>query len=153
MESKYSGIISDFLKNSRFVLIDFIQRGDERNIILEVYVDRKENFSIDELAEINKNLWKYIEDKKVEKGIAKVTVSSPGAERAFKYFWQMEKHIGRELEIKMKNGEAITGKLLRIVDEEKGEFEIEIKDKKENINKNINFGDLSEVKIKLSFKK
>lgn len=153
MESKYSEIIRDFFTNSQFVLIDFVQRGDSKNIVLEVFVDKRENFSIDELATINKDLWKYIEDKKSEKGIAKISVSSPGAEKPFKFFWQMEKHIGRELELRNKNGEIITGKFERIIDKNREEFEVVTKGKKEASSLNILFGDLSEVKIKLSFKK
>lgn len=152
MKSKYLDIITDFFVGSQFVLIDLIQRGDSRNIILEVFVDKREQFGIDELAVINKELWKYIEDKKLEKGIAKISVSSPGAENPFRFFWQMEKHIGRELELKMKNGEILTGKLEKILNEDKEEFEIIVKEKKETHSLNILFGDLSEAKIKISFK-
>lgn len=153
MENRYLDIISDFFVNSQFVLIDFKQRGDNRNIILEVFVDKRENFSIDELAEINKNLWKYMEEKKLEKGISKISVSSPGAENPFKFFWQMEKHIGRDLELRDKNGNVIVGKFEKIVDFDKEEFEIEVKGKKELNTINILFGNLTEAKIKLSFKK
>jgi ribosome maturation factor RimP len=146
-------ILNDFLKETPFVLIDLLQKGDKNNVILEVFIDRKENFCIDELAVVNKNLWKYIEEKNLEKGIDKIIVSSPGAEESFKYFWQLEKHIGRELEIKMKNGEIITGKFQGISDFEKNEIQIQTKEKKEVKLIKILFGDMTEAKIKLSFKK
>jgi len=149
----YKNILSDFLKDTSFVLIDLLQKGDKNNVILEVFIDKKENFNIDELAAVNKILWKYLEEKNFEKGISKIIISSPGAEKPFKYFWQLEKHIGRELEIKMKNDEIISGKFEEICDFGKSEILIQVKEKKEIKSVKVLFGEISEAKIKLSFKK
>lgn len=135
------------------MLIDLIQKGDQRNVFLEVFIDKKEKFGIDEIAEVNRNLRKIFEEKNIDKEISKLIVSSPGAENPFKFFWQMEKHIGREIEIKTKNEDVISGKLEKIVDFWKEEFQVLIKEKKETKIVNYLFGDISEAKIKLSFKK
>jgi ribosome maturation factor RimP len=134
-------------------LIDFKQKGNKGNLILEVFVDRKENFNIDEIAKANKDLWKYLEEKNADKGILKIIVSSPGAENPIKFFWQLEKHIGRELDIKLKNDEILAGKFVEVSNTEDEEIELQVKDKKELKNIRVLFGDISEVKIKLSFKK
>ena len=153
MENTYLNIIDDFFTGSPFALIDFKQKGNKGYLILEVYIDKRESFGIDEIAEVNRNLWKLLEVKNLDKGILKIIVSSPGAENPFKFFWQMEKHIGRELELKLKNGEIVSGKLEEIIDAEKEEFQILKKDKKEIKSYKYLFGDLSGAKIKLSFKK
>ncbi len=153
MENNYTEIINDFFKVSDFVLIDFKQKGNKGNLILEVFVDRKENFNIDEIAKANKDLWKYLEEKNADKGILKIIVSSPGAENPIKFFWQLEKHIGRELDIKLKNDEILAGKFVEVSNTEDEEIELQVKDKKELKNIRVLFGDISEVKIKLSFKK
>jgi len=149
----YTKIIEEFLSNSSFTLIELKQKGDKGNYFLEVFIDKKESFGIDEIAAVNRELWKYLEEKNIDKGISKIIISSPGAENPFKYFWQMQKHIGRELEIKTKSGELITGKLEEITNNDKEEFRITVKEKKEIKSLNYFFGDISEVKIKLSFKK
>jgi ribosome maturation factor RimP len=149
----YTKIIEEFLSNSSFVLIDLKQKGDKGNYFLEVFIDKKESFGIDEIANVNRELWKYLEEKNYDKGISKIVISSPGAENPFKYFWQMQKHIGREFEIISKSGELVAGKLEEITDFEKEEFRISVKEKKEIKSLNYFFGDISEVKIKLSFKK
>ena len=149
----YSTIIENFIKTTSFVLIDLIQKGDQRNVFLEVFIDKKEKFGIDEIAEVNRNLRKIFEEKNIDKEISKLIVSSPGAENPFKFFWQMEKHIGREVEIKTKNDEIVSGKLEKIIDFKKEEFQVLIKEKKETKILNYLFGDISEAKIKLSFKK
>lgn len=153
MENKYFDIIKDFFEFSEFVLIDLKQRGDSKNIVIEIFVDKKLNFSIDELAVINRELWKYIEDIKLEKNISKIIVSSPGAETPFKHFWQMAKHLGREIEFKIKTGEIVSGKFVEITDEEKGDFILQIKEKKDIKSLKYNFYDLQDIKVKLSFKK
>lgn len=149
----YTKIIEEFLSNSSFTLIELKQKGDIGNYFLEVFIDKKEAFGIDEIAAVNRELWKYLEEKNIDKGISKIIISSPGAENPFKYFWQMNKHIGRELEIKTKSGEPVSGRLEEITDYNKEEFRITVKEKKEIKSLNYVFGDISEVIIKLSFKK
>ena len=149
----YSEILNDFLKGTGFVLIDLKQKGENQINLLEVFVDKKENFGIDEIALLNKNLWKYLEENNIDKGISKIIVSSPGAENPFKFFWQMEKHLGWEVEFLTGNGEALSGKFEAIIDSEKKEFQILTKDKKNTKVLNFLFGSISGVKIKLSFKK
>jgi ribosome maturation factor RimP len=152
MENNYSNIIGGFFEGSDFALIELLQKGNKGNLILEVFVDKKEIFNIDELAKINKDLWKHLEEKDADKGILKIIVSSPGAEKPVKFFWQLKKHIGRELEIKLKNGEEWTGKLEELNDSRE-ELNVLVKINKEFKNIIVLFGDTAEVKIKLSFKK
>jgi ribosome maturation factor RimP len=153
MESNYLNIIEEFFSGSAFTLIDLKQKGNKGSIILEVFIDKKESFGIDEIADVNRNLWKLLESKNSDKGILKIIVSSPGAENPVKFFWQLEKHIGRELELKLKTGEFVSGKFIEITDSEKEEFLIQVKEKKEIKSLRYFLGDISEVKIKLSFKK
>ncbi|MCX6166271.1 MAG: hypothetical protein NTU73_15660 [Ignavibacteriae bacterium] len=153
MENNFLNIIDDFFTCSDFVLIDFKQKGNKGYLILEVFIDKRESFGINEIAEVNRNLWKLLEEKNLDKGILKIIVSSPGAENPFKFFWQMEKHTGRELELILKTGETVTGKLEEIVDLNNEEFRIQIKEKKEIKSLKFIFGDLIGTKIKLSFKK
>lgn len=153
MERQYLEIVDEFFAGSEFALIDFKQKGNKGNLILEVFVDKKENFTIDEIARINKDLWKYFEDKDADKGILKIIVSSPGVENPVKFFWQLKKHIGRELDIKRNSGETLTGKLVELRDLGTGEIDLQVKEKKDFKNLLVIFGDTAEVKIKLSFKK
>ncbi|MFA5403473.1 MAG: hypothetical protein WC358_00900 [Ignavibacteria bacterium] len=153
MENDYLNIIEEFFTDNSFILIDFIQKGNKGNLIFEVFIDKRESFGIDEIAEVNRNLRKFLEEKNLDRGILKIVVSSPGAENPFKYFWQLEKHIGRELELKLKTGEVVIGKFEEIIDIKKEEFRIQVKEKKDIKLLNYLFGDLTGIKIKLSFKK
>lgn len=149
----YKNIVEEFLKSTTFELIELVKRGERSNILLEVFIDREENFGIDEIAEVNRDLWKYLESNNLEKGISKIIISTPGADKPLKFFWQFKKHIGRELEIKTKTGETVSGKLEEVAENGKEEFRISFKEKKEIKNLNFIFGEISEAKVKLSFKK
>ncbi|MBI5404249.1 MAG: hypothetical protein HY959_12695 [Ignavibacteriae bacterium] len=149
----YKNIIEEFLKTTSFKLIELVKRGERSNILLEVFIDKEDNFGIDEIAVVNRDLWKYLESNNLEKGISKIIISSPGADKPLKFFWQFKKHIGRELDIKTPSGESITGTLEELTDFVKGEFRISVKEKKEIKKMNFIFGEISEAKVKLSFKK
>lgn len=153
MERNLLNIIEEYIGGSSFGLIDIKQKGNKGNIILEVYIDKKESFGIDEIADINRGIWKTLEEKNMDKGILKMIVSSPGAENPIKYFWQLEKHIGRDVDVKMKNGLELTGKFDKILNADTEEMQIEQRDKKGIKYIVFTFGDLSEIKIKPSLKK
>jgi ribosome maturation factor RimP len=89
-------------------------------------------------AEIEENGWlpqKYTLD-----------VSSPGAEKPMKILRQFHKHVGRELKIKLKDGQEITGDLLKIDGQT-----LEISSTKAD-NIEIDFNDVQQASIIIKFK-
>ncbi len=156
METEIKNIAEDYFSRSDYKIIDYILRGEKGTKVLEIYVDNRKGINIDELVKINHELDDLIEEKIASADISKLQVSSPGAERSFKFIWQLEKHVGRDIEASLKGDEEVSGKLT-MVSENDGKIGIEIQ-KKEKGKKNteeyreINFGDILESKIKLKFK-
>ncbi len=149
-----NSLIENFFVDSDFKVIDLVKKGDKDNKIIEIYVDRVENFSIDEIASLNRGINAEFDEKYKEEDIAKISVSSPGADRPYKFFWQMIKHKGRPMEVTMNDGTSSAGKLIEL-NPENETFELEVRDeKKKNILNNIqySFKDISEIKAKLLFK-
>ncbi|MBS1495042.1 MAG: hypothetical protein JST55_16165 [Bacteroidetes bacterium] len=147
-------IIENFFKDSDFKVIELVRKGDKDNKILEIYIDRTENFSIDEIAAITRGINKEFDENYKENDIAKISVSSPGADKPYKYFWQMVKHKGRPMEVTLNDNTQVTGKLVEL-NPENETFELEVRDeKKKNLLRNIqySFKDISEIKAKLLFK-
>ena len=77
-------------------------------------------------------------------------MSSPGADRPLKLPKQYFKHIGRQLEVETSDGEKLTGSLVS-VDEVKISIEAEVS-KKETAIKDIDFKDIKEANVIISFK-
>lgn len=147
-------IIENFFKDSDFKVIELLKKGDTTNRIIEIYVDRPEIFSIDEITALTKGINKEFDENYKEDDIAKISVSSPGADKPYKYFWQMIKHKGRPMELTMNDGTTSAGKLVEL-NPESETFELEVRDeKKKNVLHNIqySFKDISEIKAKLLFK-
>lgn len=156
METEIKDIAEDYFSRSDYKIIEYGLRGERGTKVLEIFVDNKTGISIDELVKINHELDDIIEEKVVMVDISKLVISSPGAERSFKFIWQLLKHKDRDLEIVMNDGAEFTGKLTMISEnEDKIGLEIQIKEK--GVKKvrteyrEINFSDIKESKIKLKF--
>jgi ribosome maturation factor RimP len=147
-------LIENFFKNSDFKVIELLKKGEKNDKIIEIYVDRPENFSIDEITSLTRGINEEFDEKYKEDDIAKISVSSPGADKPYKYFWQMIKHKGRPMEVTLSDGNVETGKLVEL-NIENETFELEVKDEKKKSvvhNKQFSFKDISEIKAKLLFK-
>lgn len=154
--NEYQDLIEDYLKNSEAKLIDFVVRGERKNKILEIYVDSESGLNLETISNINRDISKIVDDFQEEKGtneISKLTVSSPGVDKPFKFAWQLHKHIGREIDITLNDDEKISGILELLQPDETLVIE-EVKKKKSEPAKDkkiIKFGDIKESRIKLKF--
>jgi ribosome maturation factor RimP len=146
--------IEKYIKGTNYRLIEFTVKGDQRNKIYEVFVDCRGKLEVEELAKINREIWDLLESKELTKGVSKIMVSSPGVDKRFKYIWQLLKHMGRTLDIELKSGDTLSGKLQEITEEPDEKIYIKIpKKKKDDEDKFewINFNDISECKVKIKY--
>jgi len=158
MEKGLEELIKEYFRNSDYRIIEFVLRGEGGTKVVEIFVDNENGINIDDLAKINRDLNELVDSNLVIKDISKLVVSSPGAERSFRYLWQLRKHIGRTLDIELNNGEKLEGKLTCISDDENEYVSIDInrKEKGKQIvseTRIISFKDIKESKVKLSFSK
>ncbi len=87
-------------------LIDVNLRGNDRNRIVEVFVDGEKNVSAEDLAEVSKAINGIIEQENLIKGSYRLDVSTPGIDRPLKFLKQYPKHINRKFEVSyIENGE------------------------------------------------
>lgn len=158
MESDLHSIIEEYFRNSSYHIIDFIERGEKGTKVVELFLDNKESVNIDELAKINRELNVLVGEKVLMNDISKLVVSSPGVERPFKYIWQLHKHLGRLLQIELNDGERLEGRLVSIAENETHSFSLDILQKrnKKQVDselRELNFNNIKEAKVKISFSK
>ena len=93
------------------------------------------------------------EENTIEKAY-NLEVSSPGVGEPLRLKRQYDKNVGREVGIKLSNGELKEGKLLSVTDQ--GILiEAKVKDKGKKVQlveTSINFSDITETKVLISFK-
>lgn len=154
MVESVKNIVNIILKDSEYLLIDVEIRGEKKNKVIDIFVDSRSKLDLDKLSDLNREIWDKIEENGLNEQFSKITVSSPGIERSFKYIEQLPKHIGREIELKLKDGAGISGTLVN-VNEKEGIIEIRMKNSKKSIQDNkiniLEFNKIKESKIKLKF--
>lgn len=102
-----------------FLLIDVSFRGDERNRIIEIYIDNETGINTDDCARLSDEINTIFEEKNLISSNYRLDVSSPGVDRPLKYLAQYKKHQSRKFEIvfsDMDEARKATGKLDHIED-------------------------------------
>ena len=94
---------------------------------ISVFIDGDMGITIDKCVKLNRALYKQIvETGMYEDGSFGLVVSSPGIEEPLSMNRQYTKNIGRQVEVALKEGKVIEGKLIAadndgiVVEEEKG---------------------------------
>lgn len=116
---------------------------------IKVFVDNDQGANIDKLVKLNRSLYKRIEESTLfPGGDFALEVSSPGLDEPLKLTRQYIKNIGRDVEVILKDGQKLEGKLLGaneeeiIVEEPKGK-------KKEPQQHNITIENIKHTKIQI----
>lgn len=148
--SKLKDWSTDYLQGSDEFLVDIENKPGSSKY--RVVVDGIESITIKRCAMLSRYLSKQMdEDESIdEDDYFTFEVSSPGADRPLKLQKQYYKHIGRQLEVETLDGEKSTGSLIS-VDEDKIIIEVEVS-KKETAAKDIEFKNIKEANVIISFK-
>lgn len=129
-----------------YFFIDSAFRGDDRNRIIEIYIDNENGILTSDCVDVSRVCGDLIEDENLIESKYRLDVSSPGIDRPLKYIQQYKKHINRNFELEFENqvAEKFEGKLLA-VDNEILKFEINKKIEE------VNFNNIRSAKILVRF--
>ena len=129
-----------------YFFIDIEFRGDERNRILEIYIDNEEGIVTPDCVDVSRACGNLIEDENLIESKYRLDISSPGIDRPLKYLKQYKKNIGRtfELEFEDQIAEKFEGKLIAI-NEDILKFEINKKTEE------VNFNNIKSAKVVVRF--
>jgi len=121
---------------------------------LIIHVDGDEGINIQDCAAISRHVGFHLEEENTIDKAYNLEVSSPGVGEPLRLKRQYDKNVGREVGIKLSNGEVKEGKLLSVTDQ--GILiEAKVKDKGKKVQlveTSINFSDITETKVLISFK-
>lgn len=148
--SKLEKWASDFLEGSEQFLVYVENKpGSSKYRIL---IDGIEPISIKQCADLSRHVSKLIdEDTSLDEDeYFTFEVSSPGADKPLKFIKQYFKHIGRQLLVTTNDDKTITG-TLEAIEGETLVFLVKIS-KKETAQERIEFRDIKEANVIISFK-
>ncbi|HYM92585.1 MAG TPA: ribosome maturation factor [Chitinophagaceae bacterium] len=145
LTQKIEVLISD---KPGFFLVD-IRIQPTNNI--KVFIDADQGIIIDELVQLNRKLYRQLEESGMFPGNDfSLEISSPGLDEPLKLHRQYLKNTGRVVEVVCKDGIKTAGKLISVsdaeivIEEEKGKGK-----KKELVNHTISFENIKSTKIQI----
>ncbi len=138
--------LQDAIEKLGYLFIDIDFRGDDRNRILEIYIDNEVGIITADCVDISRACGNLIEEENLIESKYRLDVSSPGIERPVKFIQQYKKHIGRNFELEFDNqvSEKFEGKLIDMNNEI---LRFEINKKIEE----VNFNNIKSAKIIVRF--
>jgi ribosome maturation factor RimP len=120
---------------------------------IKVFIDADQGISIEKLVQLNRRLYKEIEESQFfPSGDFSLEVSSPGLDEPLKMHRQYRKNLGRLVEVLLTDGVKKEGKLVELdeeairLEEEKGKGK-----KKEIVQHTIPFDQIKTTKIQIKF--
>lgn len=152
-EKKITELVLEKISGTGKYLVDVYIKPTNR---IFVEIDSIEGVLVRDCVEISRHIEQNF-DRDVED--YELQVSSPGLDQSFKILKQYEKHIGKEVEILMKTGVKIAGKIAEVHTDfviiESIKKEKDPKSKKKILlreKQSINYSEIKETKVVISFK-
>lgn len=148
-EKIFTEFCEQVIARNNLLLIEIVFRGNKNEKVIEVYIDSGETLTVDDIANISREINEFIETENLFEGRYRLDVSSPGIERPLIFLQQFPKNTGRsfEIEYKIEGSDVVEkhkGKLLKVEGNN-----LVFEDKK--FEKVIDFQNLINAKVKVSF--
>ena len=120
-EKNIRDIAAVTVEKNGFFLIDLVLRGNEKNRVIEIFIDGERNVSAEDCAKVSRDMNSVIEGQNIIESNYRLDVSSPGTDRPLIFLKQYPKHINRKFDISYnQNNETkeLTGKLTDVSGDE-----------------------------------
>lgn len=135
------------LKDNTFFIVDVtVHLGKQRKIT--VLLDGDKGVNIDDCSALSRFIGKELEEKDLIDTAFTLDVSSPGLDTPLALPRQYSKNVGRDVKVKLLNGETVSGKL-QSADKEKLQLEITRKKEKEELI--IQYENIDWTKVQVTF--
>jgi|WetSurMetagenome_2_1015567.scaffolds.fasta_scaffold686461_2 ribosome maturation factor RimP len=146
-EKKVIEIVDAHLKGTSRFLVEVAVKSGNR---IALFIDGDQGILVGDCQELTRHIESKL-DRDAED--YELTVSSAGADRPLMLPRQYRRHTGRELEVHTKDGKSLSGKLVSAGDEGIELETVPSKKEKKTERYNINYQEIKEARVKLSFKK
>jgi ribosome maturation factor RimP len=97
-------ILRPAIENHGAFLVDVSLAGDNRRPLLEVFCETESGISIDQCAEISRNIMPMVDSSKIIGDNFRLEVSSPGIGVPLKDRRQFKRNVGRRMMVKYHDG-------------------------------------------------
>lgn len=105
-------LLEEELKSQDLFLVEFQENSEDR---FTAYIDGMENVTLKQCSDVTRNLREALGEAYDD---VEITISSPGLDRPFKHPKQYHKNLDKSIEVILKDGSKISGKLKEVGDEQ-----------------------------------
>lgn len=118
LENNIRAFAEDFLKDSEYFVVDVVRGASNKKTKVSVFLDADSSVSIEKCAEVSRYITNKVEEDLNFEDAYIIEVSSAGLDRPLQLLRQYVKNIGRKVEVLLKDGKVLTGKLEAVDDDE-----------------------------------
>lgn len=111
LRQKIEELALPILASINAFLIDIQIVPSAKGIVIQVYIDTDKGITIDQCAEMSRNLGSAIDLQNIIQGSFVLQVSSPGLDRPLRLLRQYQKNIGRSYKVRFRK-DSSTGEIL-----------------------------------------
>lgn len=164
LEARVREIVEKHLPDESFFIVEINISGSHK-LNLQIILDGDEGINIDQCVKISRAVGNEIEEEELIDNAYNLEVASAGISEGLKMTRQYHKNVGRDLSLKLNNGDKKKGQLLEVhedailIEEEvlKAPAEGEVKKKKkkkeyELVKTSIPFEEIKKAVVEVSFR-
>jgi ribosome maturation factor RimP len=146
-------IVEGKLAGTNQFLVDVIVKGNKGPQKVLVVIDSDKGVTIDECADLSRELSKAFDDTQLFTHSYMLEVSTPGLDQPLRLRRQYLKNVGRGVKIVKRGQQLIEGKLIEVTDELlRVEQEVQMGKTKEKVVVEVPFSDIDKTFVLISFK-
>jgi ribosome maturation factor RimP len=144
-------MVQDMLANDPAYFLVEIRIKPTNNV--KLFLDGDQGVTIEKCISWNRVLYKKIEEENLfPNGDFSLEVSSPGVDEPLKLFRQYKKNIGRTVEVTLKDGNKVAGKMIDVTEDAITVEETKGKNKKKEVIQHVFlFDQIKSTKIQTVF--
>ncbi|MBR9861764.1 ribosome maturation factor RimP [bacterium] len=144
-------IIREELTDSEHFIVSI--KSNETETDIKFYIDGYNGVGIATCAKLSRAVSRELDERGIDPDNLKYEISSPGADKPLTDLRQYHQHIGRDLEVTLKNDTKVDGELAEVKEDEIVLKVAKDKKKKNIENKTLRFEQIKQSVVRISFKK
>jgi ribosome maturation factor RimP len=120
IKEKLQVLLSPILESHNAFLTDILIRNEPRGKLLQVFLDTDKGITIEQCAQVSRELSQEIDRENVIESAYRLEVSSPGLDRPLRLLRQYTKNVGRTFKVVhrvLDSRQTFIGKLESVADD------------------------------------
>lgn len=113
-KEQIESLLIPYLDEGKYFIVDIQIKASRTSQKIMILLDSDEGITIQQCADISRNLDQELEAAEGEETVYTLEVSSPGLDQPLRLPRQYQKNVGRDLKVTLHAGQILTGTLVEV---------------------------------------